>query len=287
MGAAASFLHDVLCRFCDAARAMWIQATDFELAYTVEAPFALPEPGGSLFRGVLGRALRRSGCARPERVCAGACEMPRSCMYARLFDPVVASPSPHRFLKAGARAPSPLIPQLSPVEPAKLVEGANAPNLRRPGPRTLAEGAELVFGVRALARIGDEEERCLTAAFEGLSESALGSAGGRVAFASMTRRWQRNRPVKVDLATLAEGGSSSDRRLRVTFETPAWIEHKGDLIQDLPFPLLFRSISRRMSIMCSLYGRCDDGYEEIFGRLDSLAVLPLLKRDSDPIARAA
>ena len=103
---------------------MLLHATDLHATYTVVAPLRLPHHTGSLLRGLLGRALRRTACPREAGPCPAACERTGQCTYARLFDPAVPSPSPHRFLKAGAEAPPRLLPLLpAPQSSALETEG--------------------------------------------------------------------------------------------------------------------------------------------------------------------
>jgi hypothetical protein len=227
---------------------MLLRATDFHATYTVTKPFTFPHHSGSLLRGVLGRALRRTGCARSDIPCAAACDQPTACVYSRLFDPPVPSPPPHRFLKDAVAVPPRLLPLLPP-----------------PRNVALAEGETLGFGVRVLGRLDDDEEKRLVGAIEGIADLPLGTERGRVAFDTVTRRGQRNREVRLDDAPDAEG------RLRVIFETPAWLEQRKKLAQELTFPLLFRTIYRRLTVVGALYGELGADHEDAFARLDALA----------------
>lgn len=227
---------------------MLLRATDFHATYAITAPFTLPHHSGSLLRGVLGRALRRTGCAIPETVCPAACQRPDACTYARLFDPAAPSPAPHRFLQGATRAPPRLIPLLPPM-----------------GAVDFATGDTVGFGVRVLGALDDETEKRLVGALEGIAEVPLGTERGQVVFASVTRRGARNRSVQDARAP------SGERRLRVTFETPAWIEHQGKLVEALTFSTLYRAICRRLTTVCALYGELGADHEEAFARLDALA----------------
>jgi hypothetical protein len=228
--------------------AMLLRATDFHATYVVAAPFTLPHHSGSLLRGVLGRALRRTGCASLEGACAAACRRPDACTYARLFDPPAPSPAPHRFLQGATRAPPRLIPLLPPM-----------------GAIDLAAGGAVGFGVRVLGELDDDTEKRLVGALEGIAELPLGTDGGRVVFDSVTRRGPRNRPLPDVRAP------SGARRVRVTFETPAWIEHQGKLVEELTFSRLYRAISRRLTTVCALYGDLGPDHDSAFARQDALA----------------
>jgi hypothetical protein len=102
---------------------MLLRATDFHATYSVTAPFTLPIHPGSLLHGVLGRALRRTGCAVQETPCAAVCAKPEACTDARLFDPLIPSSAPHRFLQGGTRAPPRLIPLLPAMGAIDLATG--------------------------------------------------------------------------------------------------------------------------------------------------------------------
>ena len=167
---------------------MLLCATDFHASYAVVAPFTLPFHTGSLIHGVLGRALRRTGCAVPEPACTGPCARPEACTYARLFDPPMPSPAPHRFLQGATRAPPRLIPLLPVL-----------------GAVTLAQGEAMGFGVRVLGEFDDDTEKRLVGALEGIAELPLSAEEGRVEFTSVTRRGHRNRPVRAEGQAPIEG----------------------------------------------------------------------------------
>lgn len=230
---------------------MLLCTTDFQATYRVVTPFKLPYHSGSLLRGLFGRALRRTGCVRAEGACAGACERPGECHYARLFDPTVPSPSPHRFLHPGAEAPPRVLPLLPPM-----------------GGVALAKGDSLSFGARVLGPLDDEAERRLLGALEAIAELPIGTDGGRVELDALTRQGRRNREVGWQAEGAAEQGSM---RVRVTFETPAWIEHEKRVVAEVPFRVLFRALYRRVSVLGALYGELGEGHEGAFARLDALA----------------
>lgn len=201
-----------------------------------------------MFRGVLGRALRKAACLTGAVGCSLDCGRPTECSYARLFDPRVPEPLPHRFLKGQARAPQPMIP----IFPA-------------PGSVELHEGAIFEFGLRILGPLQTGELEKLFAMFEGLSEFDLGDEGGRIVLEGAALRGTRETPIEMGR------GDSSVERMEVVFETPTWIEHRGKLLEEMAFQVFFRSLYRRLCIMSALYGRLDEGDEEQFARYDEMA----------------
>jgi len=249
---------------------MSFRATDFHASYSVAKPFTLPHHTRSMLRGVLGRALRQTGCAVVVTACVGACARPEACTYARLFDPLMPSPAPHRFLQGGTRAPPRLIPLLPAMGKAHLPpDDTSAPRHEdHPAQVFLAKNDRMTFGVRVLGELDDATDKCLMSALEGMETFPLGAEKGQVKLESTTRHRTRTWPDG------AEGAPTAGSRVRVTFTTPAWIEHDGRLVKDLTFSRLFRAISRRVTTVGALYGELgadQPDQEETFVRLDALA----------------
>lgn len=235
---------------------MLLPATDYEATYRVTAPFKLPHHAGSLLRGLLGRALRRTACAlasasQNSSPCPGECQLPTECTCARLFDPRVPSPAPHRFLQAGREAPPRLLPLLPPVHRLDL-----------------SPGDALSFGVRALGALNDDDERRLTSALSGIDDLPFGAAGGAVESTGVTRHGHRNRDV---IAAVTSDPDADPASVLVRFETPAWLDHHRKLVDTLTFPVLFRALYRRLTVLCALHGELDERDDDAFDALDALA----------------
>jgi CRISPR-associated endoribonuclease Cas6 len=228
---------------------MQLVGTEVWAEYRITKPFRLPFHSGSMFRGVLGRALRAEGCAKERIACAMDCERPKECSYARLFDPLVPEPLPHRFLRGQHRAPQPMIP---------IFPG--------PGSAELREGESISFGLRILGPLGNGELELVFAILERMSGFDWGfGEGGRVVFEGAGHRGRRESPIEIGIeATEVE-------QIEVGFETPTWIEQQGELLERMAFQPLFRSIYRRLCILCALYGQTDENEDEQFARLDALA----------------
>jgi len=148
----------------------------------------------------------------------------------------------------------------------------NGTGLARPLPTrslrcwwALAAGDALGFGVRELGDLDDDDEKRLVSALEGIAEVPLGTERGQASFEAVTRPGRRNRELRLDDTPDAGG------RLRVIFETPAWLEQRKKLVEDLTFSLLFRAIYRRLTMVGALYGELGEGHETEFARLDALA----------------
>ena len=227
---------------------MQLVATEVWGRYRVDKPFRLPFHSGSMFRGVLGRALRKVGCANRTSACKFDCEVPNRCTYARLFDPPVPTPLPHRFLRGQTRAPQPMIP----LFPA-------------PGRVDLQEGAEVSLGVRVLGHLPEGELEKLFATMDSLSDFDLGDEGGRVTFAGATLQGRRELPI------VTETAAAGAQCIEVDLETPTWLEHNGRLMEQMEFRSFFRAIYRRLTVLCTLYGVTNEADDAQFERLDEMA----------------
>lgn len=130
------------------------------------------------------------------------CEAPSQCVYARLFDPVLDGTPPHPFLRGQTRPPQPLIP---------LFPG--------PGQVDLEPGRIFEIAVRVLGPFQRGEFETVLAAFEEVGRFEFGKEGGIVSFQGATMLGRREWLIATD---------RDDRgieRIRIVFETPAWLEH--------------------------------------------------------------
>ena len=141
---------------------MRLPYTEFFATYEVVAPFRIPAHPGSLWRGVIGRILRREGCAR-QTVCQDSCQLPSACLYQKLFDPPMPQPAPHRFLRGQKEAPPPLVP---------IVAWS--------GSQQLLVGDSVRIGLRCLGVLSESEKECLVRVLAAVSQARLGRDEGRV-----------------------------------------------------------------------------------------------------------
>lgn len=236
---------------------MQLVTTEMVAHYHVEKPFRLPFHSGSMLRGVLGRALRKAACARRATACMKDCEVPNQCAYARLFDPVVPDPAPHRFLRGQTRAPQPLIPVF-----------------RAPGQVDMIKDQTFPCTLRVLGPLKQGDMETLLATLMGMSAFDLGKECGRLAFDGVLIQGRPEMPIVVD------ADSGNIERVEIAFETPAWVEHNGRLMETIVFQPFFRSVYRRLTILCALYGAGADVADKDFARLDALAGgIELVKQD--------
>ncbi|CAN95864.1 hypothetical protein predicted by Glimmer/Critica [Sorangium cellulosum So ce56] len=232
---------------CATLAPMKLPVTEFEAAYRPTGDFRLPEHSGSLLRGVLGRALRQTGCSTPSDPCPAACLRRGRCAYSRLFDPPLPEPLPHRLLRGATEAPPPLLPLIP-----------------RPGSSV---ANPIVLGVRVLGPLSADDTERLLAALQQIAALRFGTSGTEVEIAHVRRLPVPDRPLEF------VPGEPGDGRLHLTFDTPAWLTHKGRLhtAGDLDFRALFRHVYRRLTTLSALYGELGPEDEARFPELDRLA----------------
>ena len=229
---------------------MRLPYTDFSATYEVAAPFRIPAHPGSLWRGVIGRALRREGCAQ-QRVCQDVCQLDSECLYRKLFDPPMPQPAPHRFLRGQKEAPPPLLPLMS-----------------WSGNQLLEVGDSLRIGLRCLGNITAREKECLGNVLSAIPQARLGRDEGRVELVAMSA------PVSDEQTASVRNSLSMNRAslsARIQLVTPMWMEEGGQLLTQIDFPRLFTDVMRRLTILCALYGTHDPDDDSHFVALRTLA----------------
>lgn len=218
--------------------------------YQVVTPFRLAAHPGSMWRGVIGRILRREGCAR-QRVCQDSCQSPAECLYSQLFDPPMPVPPPHRFLRGEKEAPPPLLPLI----------GWN-------GSERLDVGDSIRIGLRCLGAHAASHQTALRNVLAQIPEARLGRDAGRVALVSVSEPLldERSASVRDSLAMPRDSFS-----VRVQLVTPLWMEQEGRLLTQFEFPRFFTDLMRRLTKLCALYGTHDPDDDAHFVALRALA----------------
>lgn len=217
---------------------MKLAFTEIWAAYQVTAPFRNPFHSGSLWRGVLGRAIRRAGCTTAEG-CQQRCIVPGQCLYSRFFDPPMPEELPHRLLRGATQPPQP------------------------PGGRALEPGNTIRLGVRVFGTLTEGDAARLHEALAGVADFSLGSDAGRLSFVTL----ETTAPSEMEVPERLFDDGQSPATLHLVFETPAWLERQGELDRGLNFPALFVHIYRRLKTLCALYGS--------FGTEDDARLAPL------------
>lgn len=229
---------------------MRLPYTEFFATYEVVAPFRTPAHPGSLWRGVIGRALRREGCAQ-QRVCQDVCQLPSACLYQKLFDPPMPQPAPHRFLRGQKEAPPPLVP---------IVAWS--------GSQQLLAGDSVRIGLRCLGVLSDSEKECLVRVLAAASQARLGRDEGRVELVAVSAPVSDEKTASVREGLAAQRDSFS---VRIQLLSPLWLEQEGRLLTQIDFPRLFTDLMRRLTMLCALYGTHDPDDDDHFVALRTLA----------------
>jgi hypothetical protein len=105
----------------------------------------------------------------------------------------------------------------------------------------------------------------MIAALESAEELSVGTGGGAWALQEIRQVGARNRPIAID---------APDRpvdRLCIEFETPAWIEVRGRISEELTFQGLFRALARRITTVTALHGALPADHDCTFSGLDAAA----------------
>ncbi len=204
------------------------------LKATYRAPTHLPLPchTGSLFRGLLGRALHDT----PD-------------LYNTLFDPQVPSPPPIAFLRGQTRAPSRIIPSFP-----------------RGGDRSPGE----VFAIR-LAIVGDilpSDVRRVEAALQDIARLPIGVDGGRIQCVGVERDTSTS-VLRIDPAV--DNADQRLLRIRFITPAWLDQGPSKNLAVDMTFGWFFRALHRRLSTLAALYGTFSASDEEAFQTVAPLA----------------
>lgn len=226
----------------------------YRLTARLEGDLLLPEYAGSLLRGVLGAALRRTACMTGQAVCQD-CPLWRSCPYPALFE---VPPQPTQLGQQFSQVPNPYV-----IEPPPL-------SVQR---TRLAAGEDLVFH---LVLVGAEALRQLPLvvhAWQRALRHGLGQA--RVPGELLDVELQqpdgsllpvlgadgRLLPHRAQLA-LAEllpaefaASTTPPHRLTLEFDTPLRLQHNGTPLRaaELTPRTFVAHLLRRLSLMLELH----------------------------------
>jgi len=196
---------------------MHFYVTDYQAEFRVRAPFRWARHPGSRVHYLLKAALERVDREVREKLLA----------------PTVPTPSPHRFLESGQRAPAGLIP-IHWATPAAR--------------RDLAPGDTLRLRVRRFGRADRDTDRTIVDALDQLDEALVAETIGR--------QGPRERTVEIDDRPIPTP------RVSLSFITPAHIQVDKKVRTDLTFSALIGNLRRRLETICALYGELPPGSSE-------------------------
>lgn len=221
---------------------MQLRMTELRVTCRATKLLRLPEHAESLFRGLIGRALRWAACEQSPP-CAHACVSPQSCLYTRLFDPPMPNPRPHPVLSGGKDADGwpPLLPLVPP-----------------PGSKVVPEGGELTFGVRLVGRHEAGTLARVEEALQRLAGLPFMHDGVALADVRVTLVGEPNRQLPL------YDGNPGHGLLHLECETPLWWESRKRLLTEPSCEDLVKLANRRLVGLSSLYGALDPEDESAF-----------------------
>ena len=200
----------------------------------------LPSFKGSMLRGALGHALRRSACVMGPGQRCDSCGLRKVCLYTRLFETFIED-EPPPFLKGQTAAPRPFVLE---VEEQKR---HFAPGDRLRFDLLLFGSAvdlQALAGV-AVARMAEQGLGERKRRFRAEEISALDASGSfrtlyseeRPVWKAWRRRWCRRRTT------------SRKARFVLHFKTPLRLKKDGHLLQEVAFRgLVFRMLTRVLEL---------------------------------------
>lgn len=221
----------------------------------------LPEFAGNTLRGAFGYALRETVCVTRAKTCEG-CSYRSACAYPYVFETPI--PEGSKQLVGVTHAPVPYRLRATFADPG----------------RTLSEGDCWEFGIDLFGR-AVELASAVIAGVERMAGLGIGASRGRSALVEVDARvpqgWTavlRDRRLSTvaaatvgalaaPLATIgpasgrASVGEDAPDTLRVEFTTPVRMRFEGDLVQEVPFHLLIRTLLRRASSLLAFHEHTD------------------------------
>ncbi|MEW6278806.1 MAG: CRISPR system precrRNA processing endoribonuclease RAMP protein Cas6 [Candidatus Eremiobacterota bacterium] len=202
----------------------------------------LPAFSGSTFRGVMGRALKRVGCAT-GRLCE-ACEQPERCAYHYLFES--QAPPDTGVNQGSAEVPRPFV--LEPPTGTRELAPGEAFGL---GLNLLGRGiGYLPFFVHCVLEMGRHGLGQRAARFRVKRVLACGPDRAARTFFEGDR--VLSEPEPWNLQALCE--TTPARRVEVRFLTPARLTHQGELVGHPDFHVVVRALLRRLDLLSRVHG---------------------------------
>ncbi len=233
----------------------------FRIELQAQTPIVFHHYSGSAWRGVFGRALRKTACVTGQRQCSG-CLLYRSCVYSYLFE--TPPPADTRYMRRYTAAPHPFILQPD-------------PQLRQlaPGQRTTLQ--------MALAGKGAEYLPYVLHALEKAGQQGIGPKNGRFIITGVQ---QAQTPDSDNWISIYHSGALKPLPARppepprlpgvitLTFTTPTRVKHQGRILSPNHFPFagIIANLLRRYSMMSYFHGEqpFDADFRELIDQARSI-----------------
>jgi hypothetical protein len=237
-------------------------------------PIHLPPHKGSSLRGGFGQAFKRMACRKPNG-CSQECEQPEECAYGYVFE--TSPPPDSEVLRTHQAVPRPFVFEVIPD-----------------GKTDFRPGEELTFGLVLIGQ-GIAHLPFFILAFKALGEEGLGKGRGRFQVKQVWAfdplgPWKtliydgasdalRNVDMSIGIAEIeAAAVRLSTEEAVVHFLTPTRIKHAGEIVHELPFHVLVRSIMRRVSSLT--YFHCGQRWETDYrGMIEAAKVVEVAHTD--------
>lgn len=220
----------------------------FRLSLVADTELRLPRYAGSTFRGGFGMAFKHLVCVNPTRICEG-CPVRMQCAYTYVFEtpPTVDESIFSRY---------PAVPHPFVIVPPG---DGRREGRYRPGDAFTLDLTLIGHGLSYLPYF--------LYTFDRLGRQGVGPGRGRYRLASASAVNGRDEAILVyDGGTkqmtddypvarwTPEPAADAVARVALTFETPVRIVQRGDLVVELTFQTLFRTLLRRISALCAFHG---------------------------------
>lgn len=201
----------------------------------------LPDYKGSTFRGGFGNAFRRVVCALKRKDCMD-CLLKSRCVYAYIFETSPPETTEVMGMNKYEKVPHPFV-----IEPPEEKQ------------RIYEPGEKLSFSLLLIGRAVDYLPYFIYT-FEELGKTGLGKGRGKYRLLSVTDHEKpvysfedktlRTPPVSELILPDAFSFGSGQQAVTLRFLTPARIVYQRELVSELAFHILMRSLLRRL---CLLY----------------------------------
>lgn len=218
----------------------------FSCIFTERA--VLPPYKGSTFRGVFGRALKKTVCALKLKECS-ECLLKTKCLYALVFETKEAVDLPEEARVSGP--PHPFV-----IEPPDDI-------------RTLfVKGETFDFNLILFGEVNHSLPYFIYAldqmGFKGIGKNVNRNRGrfildkvtsnGMTVYSATDRKINSGAVFQDISVHVTSNGSPDVTRLTVKILTPLRLKFENSLNADIPFHLFIRAILRRLSSLYSMYG---------------------------------
>lgn len=214
----------------------------------------LPQYKGSAFRGGFGHVFRKVAC--PLR-CREGCQLPANCIYAYVFE--TPPPAESRILAKVPTAPHPFVIE-PPLERKRVYEPGEevAFQLILVG-RAIDYLPYFIYTFDELGRVGLGRGR---GKYQLVSVESVSPSGEAILLYDGSSKTLKSSFTVMGAGDLTERGGRvpPDGRVTLTFLTPTRIKAEGHLTDEAAFPILFRSLHRRIALLA--YFHCGGAWEE-------------------------